>query len=93
MTGSKILFALDYDGTYTADPDMWDTFIADAVSRGHSFIVATMRYLTENLEMVPKGIERIVYTSRKAKYEEVHRQGFSPTIWIDDMPHFLFNGG
>lgn len=25
--------ALDYDGTYTRDPDLWDTFIAAA--QGH----------------------------------------------------------
>ena len=89
----KILFALDYDGTYTADPELWDIFIASAVKRGHSFIVATMRYPQEGLCIIPPGIERVVYTGRKAKYEEVQRQGFNPNIWIDDMPHFLFNGG
>lgn len=35
--------ALDYDGTYTRDPDLWDRFISEARSHGHSVICVTNR--------------------------------------------------
>lgn len=39
--------ALDYDGTYTADPALWDGFIARAKARGHSVWIVTCRRDTE----------------------------------------------
>ena len=93
---TKLLIALDYDETYTADPVLWQNFIANAKHRGHSVIIATMRYPQEGAEIEQElgaTVEKIVYTSRKAKYDEVQRQGFYPSIWVDDSPHFLFHGG
>lgn len=91
-----MLIALDYDKTYTADPVLWGTFIAAAKQRGHSVIIATMRYPEEGAEIeqaLGSTIDSIVYTSRKAKYDELQRQGLSPSIWVDDSPHFLFHDG
>ncbi len=31
----RMLIALDYDGTYTADPGLWHPFIAASRARGH----------------------------------------------------------
>ena len=77
-----MLIALDYDGTYTADPALWDAFIATAQARGHTVNILTMRYPTETIERAPC---QVVYTSRKAKH------GFIPAdIYIDDKPGFLF---
>jgi hypothetical protein len=91
-----MLIALDYDKTYTADPVLWQRFIATAKERGHSVIVATMRFPQEGAEIdkaLGSMVDGIVYTSRKAKYDGLQAQGFSPSIWIDDSPHFLFNDG
>lgn len=80
-----MLIALDYDGTYTADPVLWDAFIKKAKERGHEVKIATMRFPSEPVPDV--GCE-VVYTERKAKY------GCMPAdIWIDDRPHFLFHNG
>lgn len=95
MEKISLLFALDYDETFTADPVLWLAFIGNAKQRGHAVIIATMRYPHEGaeIELVLKDkVEKIIYTSRKAKYEEVQRQGYYPSIWIDDSPHFLFHG-
>lgn len=92
----KLLFALDFDGTYTEDPELWNNFITLLKQKGHSVIVATMRYPSEAgpvREALEDKVDAIIYTSRKAKYEEVQKQGYTPNIWIDDMPHFLFQGG
>jgi hypothetical protein len=74
--------ALDYDGTYTADKELWDAFIELAQKRGHDVVCVTMRHPTEPIAMpVP-----VIYTSRKAKHS------FAPSaIWIDDKPGWIFH--
>lgn len=74
--------ALDYDGTYTADPGLFDSFIKMAHERGHEVICVTMRYPEESIQMPCS----IVYTSRKAK-----AVAFAADLWIDDSPHWLLN--
>ncbi len=87
-----MLIALDYDGTYTADPDLWLMFITSARSRGHKVWVVTMRDEFEladvNRQLLGK-VDRIVATSRKAKLPFLAARGINPQIWIDDMPHFI----
>jgi hypothetical protein len=77
-----MLIALDYDKTYTAAPCLWDRFIADAIDSGHSVVIVTMRYPTEEIPDV--GIP-VVYTSRSAKSKVVKAD-----IWIDDSPHWIY---
>ena len=80
-----MLIALDYDGTYTADPELWDLFISAARQRGHEVKIVTMRFPSEPIENAPC---EVIYTSRKAKYGAIPAQ-----IYIDDTPQFLFQDG
>ena len=87
-----LLFCLDFDETFTADPDLWLGFIQLAKSRGHSVICATMRHEHEGQEIkdILGGVcEKIIFTGRKAKMQHVQEQGFYPSIWIDDSPHWI----
>lgn len=72
--------AIDYDGTYSADPELWKPFIYHAKSRGHEVTCVTMRYPHEPIEMPCP----VFYTSRKAK-----AIAFDADIWIDDSPRWL----
>lgn len=74
--------ALDYDKTYTADSALWGGFIRDALARGHSVFIVTMRMPSEPVEEV--GVP-VVYTARKAKASIVEAD-----IWIDDCPQYIF---
>jgi len=91
-----MIIALDYDDTYTRDPQMWDLLIATAKARGHTVICVTMRYPQEGeqvLKALSGKVDDIIFTSRKAKYDYVTKtQGFVPSVWIDDSPWFIFNG-
>lgn len=79
--------ALDYDGTYTADPALWYTLILAARQCGHEVVCITMRYPTEPIEVpVP-----VIYTSRQAKVAFMEERGEKVDIWIDDSPHWLLN--
>lgn len=80
--------ALDYDGTYTADPILWDTFIFTAQKRGHQVHLVTMRHESEAVRMGEQPT-RIHYTDRKAKRPFMQNLGITIQIWIDDMPDFI----
>lgn len=88
--------ALDYDGTYTADPELWLSFIRAAQERGHLVAVVTMRYPSEctpehmDPRLLALGLPMLA-TSRKAKRPawEVYAasNGLPPLhVWIDDNP-------
>jgi hypothetical protein len=73
--------ALDWDGTYTADPELWDAFVQLAASRGHTVTLVTLR--DPLLEQVSTKLP-VVYCSRTAK-----RKHFIADVWIDDMPRWI----
>jgi hypothetical protein len=79
--------ALDYDGTYTADPEFWGRFCDLAKRAGHSVVCITMRYPTEPIEVpIP-----VIYTSRQAKVTFMEERGEKVDVWIDDSPNWLLN--
>ena len=89
----KLLIALDYDGTYTEDPKLWDAFIALATRAGHRVICCTMRYEDtegdEVKDLLRGKVERIFFTGRKNKTEALGAHEVFPDIWIDDAPHWI----
>jgi hypothetical protein len=89
-----MLIALDYDGTYTADPDLWQAFIAAARSRSHQVFVVTMRHEFEGDDVMRQlhgKVDRIVFTARRAKRPHMEFLGHQVQIWIDDRPHWVEN--
>jgi hypothetical protein len=83
------LIAIDYDGTFTADPGLWRDFIASAVDRGHRVVCVTMRHPHEAIEMPCE----IFYTGRRAKLAAATEAFGKIDIWIEDSPHWLFHDG
>lgn len=80
--------ALDYDGTYTEDPELWDRFIEMAIERGHDVTVVTMR--NEDIAPITHDVEAdIIYTSLHGKQEYCERDGEHFDIWIDDNPQWV----
>lgn len=80
--------ALDYDGTYTADPYFWDNFIILSLNRGHKIICLTMRY--PDSEKIQMSIP-IYYTKRQAKMDYCKANNIKIDIWIDDKPGWIFD--
>ncbi len=84
-----MLIALDYDGTYTLDPRLWDRFVADAMRSGHAFVVVTGR------REPPRGFRAdipVVCVPDGYKRDGARRAGFLPDVWIDDMPEMIGEG-
>lgn len=94
MISNMTTFALDVDGTYTADPVLWDMFIESARRRGHEIVVVTYRYPHEDCEAIRRLAAQnlqIVFTGRKAKQRSVQELGIGIHVWIDDMPWCLLH--
>jgi len=86
-----MLIALDYDGTYTADPRMWRTFCTMAQSLGHSFVCVTGRAVPPDFTRdppLPQGMP-IVCAPEGYKRNAALRAGFKVDVWIDDIPEMI----
>lgn len=95
----KIHFALDYDETFTADPQFFSDFIAKAKVAGHAvYLVTARRDTEENWEQIDADLTHwgcqvpIIFTSLESKLTACHRRGLKVDIWIDDDPKSLVNG-
>lgn len=84
--------ALDYDDTYTRDPQMWDWFIRDARFRGHHVYCVTMRYAAEGTDVIQAlsgKVDATFFTARKAKRDYMTKTGIWIDVWIDDSPNWV----
>lgn len=83
--------SLDYDGTYTEDPDLYLAFVQMALKRGHKVYVVTVRYPSEctaamGFDFRLSALVPVLATSRMAKRPFVAQRGIEIHIWIDDNP-------
>lgn len=81
--------AIDYDGTWTADPALWTDFAGKAAQRGHRVVIATARHHhSDDMRTLPNWME-VFYTKGKLKEEVLRKAGVPVHIWIDDMPGMI----
>lgn len=77
-----LTFSLDFDDTFTADPELWAVFVKVATFRGHRFYCVTARRDTEeNTEDINRLFEEhgiqmpIIFSNLNSKLDEVCRRG------------------
>ena len=93
--------ALDYDETYTEDPELWRNFISVAEQRGHQVMFVTSRstQLEEEKEHCKKiladaltlGI-KLYFTHKRSKVKHMEKLGIRIDVWIDNNPHSVLLG-
>lgn len=90
----SLMFAIDYDDTYTADPEFFDKVIDLARERGHKFICLTQRRQTvENMKDINMPKVRVYFTGMASKlWWAENNIGERVDIWIDDDPKALVQG-
>ena len=84
--------ALDYDRTFTEDPEGWLEFANIMRARGHQIVGVTMRFPYETAGMVREymtACDKIFFTSRTAKKDYMKKVGVHIYVWIDDMPEWI----
>lgn len=87
----KLSIALDYDNTYSADPEFWNMVITMAQTFGHDIRAVTARDIDQDRTQPLVELEsrlQVIYTSGIAKefFCTHFANGFVPDIWIDDKP-------
>jgi hypothetical protein len=90
-----MLIALDFDGTYTADPPFWDDFIDWVHECGHHVYIVTARDRDlDRLKLEPHfdylGVN-IIYCDGQPKKEITEAKGLRFNVWIDDNPASIFH--
>jgi hypothetical protein len=80
-----LVFALDYDNTYSDDPELWDVFIGEAQKRGHVVVGVTFRRPDQPVEMPVE----VFYTAGTFKADYMREVGLEPSVWIDDWPELI----
>ncbi len=87
-----MLIAIDYDKTWTADPDLFGSFAKSLKKAGHKCICVTSRATdTENNDLANSigQYMPIVYAGNQPKRKAAEKQRYHVNIWIDDMPESI----
>jgi len=86
-----MIISLDYDDTFTRDPEAWIMFIQWMQSRGHAVVCVTMRHESEGREVKEDlaHLVEIFFTGRQAKQKFMLDRGVNVSVWIDDSPWFI----
>lgn len=83
-----MFIGIDYDHTYTKDPDLWEKFIHLIKMHGHECAIVTLRHKNEPIDDVN---HTIYYTGRKSKDDFMKQIDIHVDVWCDDMPWFINN--
>jgi len=84
--------SLDYDGTFTEDPDLWLSFVRQAKLSGHTVYCITIRTPEEGKEVrhhLLNAVDEIYFTSRQGKMSYCAENYIKVDVWIDDQPYFI----
>ena len=85
--------ALDFDDTYTRDPQLWDLFISQAKDRQHDIRIVTFRKrsMTDPALDWLSQILPVIFTEYQQKRAFTNRIGWNVDVWIDDSPEFIIS--
>lgn len=89
--------SIDFDDTYTRDPQMWDNFIRLAQMSGHNVYCVTARSWREDEQVLGTvgkvvGRENCHFTALQGKKAYMNAKGIIIHVWIDDMPDMIVRG-
>lgn len=88
-----MIIALDYDNTFTRDPDFWDDFVMLARAYDHECVLVTGRsddgIMGDEVKKKVGDLMPIVFAGREWKREAALRKGWKVDVWIDDSPEHV----
>ena len=90
---NKLVFGIDYDGTFSADPDGFRAIVALLLARGHVCVLVTGRsdeaQWGAEVRRAVGDIMPIVFAGNAWKRDAAKRAGFDVNVWIDDHPEYI----
>ena len=90
-----MIVSLDFDDTYTRDPELWNKIVIMMLNRGHTVYVVSARYDRQMDEVYDSigtiiGKKNCFSTNMNQKREYMAKtQGILIDVWIDDMPEMI----
>ena len=84
--------SLDYDDTYTRNPELWDMIVRQFQAKGDKVFLVTWRFPDEEVPGITKlraTLSGIHFTCRTAKEKYMFDQGINIHVWIDDNPRSI----
>lgn len=85
-----MVFGIDYDGTFSADPDAFREMVKALRARGHTCVLVTGRSDEGGWGIAVKqavgDLMPIVFAANKWKAKAAEARGFKVDVWIDDNP-------
>jgi hypothetical protein len=84
-----MIIGLDYDNTYTRDPEGWTACIKLMQARGHEVVLVTSRspLLSEEVKKaVGDVVDGMVFAGHIWKRTAAQKNGWDVDVWIDDLP-------
>jgi len=86
-----MIIAIDYDNTYTGDPNTWDEVIKTFQASGHTVICVTARPELMGqpvLDSIGKLVP-VVFAGAEWKREAALKRGYKVDVWVDDSPEYI----
>lgn len=87
--------SLDYDNTYTRDPEMWQRIIPIFIMHNVQVYVVTSRSMDTPIDLIDDFVKwkiPVVYCEYRAKRDVCREQGIEIDIWMDDDPYYINTG-
>lgn len=88
-----MLFGVDYDNTFSADPDGFRLVVNILRSRGHDFVLVTGRSdegkYGEEIRTAIGDLMPIVFAGGMWKRTAARTAGYNIDVWIDDNPEYI----
>lgn len=90
-----MILAIDFDETYTRDPELWDLFLSAAMAKGHQVLCVSSRHeqqMGEVRDTIGRliGPEACYGTGRAPKRRHVAEAADTHVdVWIDDAPESI----
>lgn len=81
------VFGIDYDDTYSDDPDLFAQIVSLIKSRGHVAVIVTYRHGIK--DKIPETGCEVFYTGGTPKAQFMRDAGLEVDIWIDDYPELI----
>ena len=86
-------FGIDYDGTFSRDPEFWDAFVTMAKLFGHQCVMVTGRSdeaeFGAQVKRAVRDLMPIVFAGNEWKREVALKRGWKIDVWIDDNPEYV----
>jgi hypothetical protein len=87
-----VKFAVDFDGTFSADPPLFRRLCATIRNAGHEVRIVTARAndCRDDIEAIAgPWVDGIICTDGNPKRVTAAKLGYVPHIWIDDCPESI----